>query len=260
MKGFAKSCFKNIRLNYNYACRRLGLEGYQIHQIVLRDHGLIYIPIPKNACSSVKYALYEIDTGCPFDYQKHRERGYKDIHDYYQKRAESFTGVKRLHNTDSKIFAVIRDPVKRLISCYRNRVVDLKDLEKSKPLLRQLDLPREPDLNTFVMRLEEYREASKLIEHHSRPQYRFLGDSLSYIDEVYPISELGALSKMLQGYNTDLQMRSKKSGGTSYGLKDLSEEVLERAFILYRKDYELLKEYYSPEKIRKEYKEKRSKQ
>jgi len=247
------SIASSLRLGFRYGCRRLGLPGYQIHQIYLPKERLTYIPIPKNACSTIKHALYEIEFGQRFDYDYHEEWGFRDIHDYYQKRPDAFTGINQLQHTESKIFAVVRDPLKRLISCYRNRVVDLGDLEASKPLLRQLDLPLEPDLNTFVMRLEEYREANTVIEHHSRPQHRFLGNTLSYFDEVYPIAELEKLTNMLQEYYPNLQMRSEKSGGTSFGLKDLSEEALERAIRLYHKDYELLRTFYSPDTIRETY-------
>jgi hypothetical protein len=250
-----------VRLNFCFACRRFGVPGYSIHQIRLPEENLIYIPIPKNATSSIKHALYEIEFDRQFNYEHYKKFGCRDIHNYYKKRSNAFTGTTVLENEkQADVFIVIRDPVKRLISCYRNRVVDLGDLTKTKREIKNRGLLLEPDLNTFVMQLEEYREANKIIEHHSRPQYRFLGNTLSYIDKIYPIAELKELKKMLQGYKSNLQMRSEKSGGTSFGLKDLSEEALERVLVLYQNDYELLKEYYSPEKIRKEYKEKRSKQ
>lgn len=245
-----------IRLWANFACRRLGFSNCQIHQVRLPEEGLIYIPIPKNACSSIKHALYEIEFNRKFDYSYHQEWGYKDIHDYYNKRSDAFTGVKKLENSGSSIvFTVVRDPVKRLISCYRNRVVDLKDLEQSKPHLKHKGLPVEPDLNTFILELQEYRKVNTIIEHHSRPQYQFLADKLGYIDKIFPLDKIEALKEMFREIKPDLEMRKEKSKGPSYGLRDLSAEAFEEAISFYRKDYELLAEYFSPERIRKEYKQ-----
>ena len=195
MRKRISSVFNQVRLWGRFGLRKAGISGYQIHVIELKDKQLIYIPIPKNACSTIKHALYEIEYGKEFDYDWANEWGYEDIHDYYKKRNHAFMGKNTLDSNPKTIFTVIRDPVKRLISCYRNRVVDLRDLEKSKPALHQRGLPLEPDLNTFVLRLEEYRQANKIIEHHSRPQYEFLGNGLAYIGKVFPLRRMDKLKR-----------------------------------------------------------------
>lgn len=253
MKKRISSIFNQLRLWGRYGFRKAGISGYQIHIIELINKQLIYIPIPKNACSTIKHALYEIEYGKEFDYGRAEMWGYQDIHDYYKKRKHAFMGIKMLSQRDETIFTVIREPVKRLISCYRNRVVDLGDLHKSKSVLRQRGLPLEPDLNTFVLQLEEYRQINKVIEHHSRPQHEFLGNSLHYVDKVYPLHRMEELKKMLRELKPDLQMKSEKSGGTSFNLADLSEEALKKAISFYGEDYNLLSDYYSPEYIREAY-------
>lgn len=244
------------RLNFRFAFRKLGIPGYSIHQVYLPKKQLIYIPIPKNACSSIKHALYEIEFGRPFDYDLHEKWGYRDIHNYYKKRPNAFTGKTALEaQRQASIFTLVRDPVKRLISCYRNRVVDLGDLAKSEKKLKRRGLPLKPDLNTFILNLENYREANKIIEHHSRPQQEFLGNSLSYFDHVFTLNNMDELVEMLQGYKQDLEMRREKSGGSAFSLKDLSPEALEKAISFYDQDYELLDAYYSSQKIKREYEE-----
>ncbi len=247
--------YKSIRLKYHYACRRLGIQKYAIHQICLPEQKLLYIPMPKNACSSIKYALFEIEKGKTFDPDEFRKLGYRDIHDYYQKQPQAFRSVSDLESkTSYTTFTVIRDPVKRLISCYRNRVVDLKDLEKTRIQLKLKGLTPDPDLNTFVRQLEEYRAANKVIEHHSRAQYKFLGGRLDYVDRVFPIEKIRVLTEFLQQYVEGLELPAKKADGTSYNLCDLSPEALEKAIQFYKEDYNLLKDYYTPEEIREEYK------
>ena len=256
MKKKITALSNNLRLGFCFACRKVGIPGFAIHRIHLERFGLCYIPIPKNACSSIKHALYEIEFDRPFDYAYHGEWGYADIHDYYKKRPGAFTSAENLRQkTGQEIFAVIRDPVKRLISCYRNRVVDLKDLEKSRIVLEHDGLPVEPDINTFILNLEHYRSRNKIIEHHSRPQSDFLDDSLDYLDCIFRISELDELKSMLRKYRPGLEMRAEKSGGPSFGLADLSREALDKAVSFYERDYQLLSEYYSPERILESYKQ-----
>lgn len=242
---------KNLKLYFRFACRRFGLRGYQLHQIYLPDQDLLYIPIPKNASSSTKHALYEVEYGKRFDYGLKKNDGFEDIHDYYKKRADAFTSVNKLRNMDSLTrFAIVRDPVERLVSCYRNRVVDLGDLRPTEAALKRVGLPLEPDLNTFVLNLRQYRNINKVIEHHSRPQSRFLGGTLKYLDRIVPMEQIAELEEMLQRYKPGLNMLEKKSGGTEVDTSDLSRKALNSAIRFYRKDYRLLRDFYTPDKTR----------
>ncbi len=250
MRKLAEKYFKNVRLQYHYACRRIGIKKHEIHRLYLPKQELIYIPIPKNACTSIKHALYEIEHRQSFDYPKHKILGYRDIHDYYHKQAFSFAAVSDLLNdTSFTKFAVIRDPVKRLISCYRNRVVDLKDLESGK----LGGLTGNPDINFFILNLKKYQKENKIIEHHSRPQHNFLGNTLKYLNHIFPIEHIKSLKNLLKSYQPGFVLPKSKFKGTTYQLNDLSPEALDNAIFYYKKDYDLLKNYYSPEKIWGEY-------
>lgn len=243
-----------VKLYYRFGCRRLGITGYEVHQIYLPDQKLLYIPIPKNACTSIKHAMYEIEFGKKFSSEFKEKYGYEDHHDYYKKRPGAFTGVTALRILEQVTrFAVIRDPVERLISCYRNRVLDLGDLQSSTFILNRMNLPIEPDVNTFLLNLERYRKANKSIEHHSRPQHIFLGGTLQYLDRIFPIEELDKLEEMLKNYKPDLKMLQRKSGGSDVGFSDISEKAVQFAIDFYQKDYELLKSFYKPERIREKH-------
>lgn len=243
--------WQTLKLYGRYALRRLGAKGYQVHQIYLPEQKLIYIPVPKNACTSIKHALHEIEFGTKFTPEKRDRLGMTDIHDFYQKRPEAFTSVKRLENMQQVIrFAVVRDPVDRLISCYRNRVVDLDDLQSSLFMLKKMNLPAEPDINTFVLNLDSYRKANSSIAHHAQPQHEFLGGSLDYLDKIFPIEEMEELRSMLRKYGWQYEMRTVKSGGTSFGVEDLSEEALRHAVNYYRQDYELLSSFYTSQQYK----------
>jgi len=256
MEGLLKRyiALKNeTTLWFHLICRRLGMSRYEIQHVVLPEQDLIYIPIAKNACTSILYALYEIEYNRVYDNAKLKQFGYKYVHDFYKKRSEAYTSVEKLKATDKLVFTVIRDPVKRFISCYRNRVVDLKDLEETKDLLEQKGLPLEPDINTFALRLQEYRNVNKVIEHHSRPQSHSLGNTLSYVDKIFFLDNFEEIKEFLKRFKPGLKLRQAKTGGSFFSLSDLSPEALEKIITFYSEDYRLLSEFYSPEKIRTEY-------
>lgn len=240
--------WQTCKLYGRYVLRRLNLPGYQIHQIYLPEQKLLYIPIPKNACTSVKHALHEIEFGEKFTPGKRERLGMVDIHDFYQKRDNAFTGVRQLKEMQDTVrFAIVRDPVERLISCYRNRVVDLGDLQSSLFKLEKMGLPTEPDINTFVLNLDRYRRTNSSIGHHARSQHEFLRGTLDYLDKIFPIEEMEELRSMLKKYGWKYEMRTVKSGGTCFEVDDLSEEALRHAVNYYRQDYDLLSRFYTPQ-------------
>lgn len=254
MLNSLKHIIDQIKLKYRFACRRFGIPGYEVHQIYIPEKKLLYIPIPKNACTSIKHAMYEIEFGRRFDPEFRDEHGYEDHHDYYKKRPGAFTSVRKLQEIENVTrFAVVRDPVERLISCYRNRVLDLGDLQSTASALQQMNLPVEPDINTFILNLERYRKANKKIEHHSRPQHYFFGGTIQYLDRLFPLEKPDELAEMLKNYKPDLEILKRKSGGSDVNLTDISEVALKHAVEFYHKDYELLESFYSPDDIFEKY-------
>lgn len=250
MNKIVTRILKDFRLKSWFAARKLGIKNYQVHKIVLSEQKLIYIPIPKNACTSTKQMLHRIEFGREFDTTRPVNDPYVDIHDYYKKREGAFTGTEDLNSlTDYNRFAIIRNPVERLISCYRNRVIDLGDLKTDASSLHKYGLSATPDLNTFVMNLKKYRKASKSIEHHSRPQSAFLGDTLRYLDYVFPIEDLDRLQQFLKPFSPGLTFLKRKSGGTKIEVADLTEDALRSAVRFYKKDFRLLQNYYSAEDL-----------
>lgn len=246
MKKRIIGTLKNLQLKSRFAARRLGFRNYIVHKLDLPEQELIYIPIPKNACTSTKQVLHRMEFGREFDTHRSVNDPYVDIHDYYKKRAGAFTGVEKLSfATDYTRFAILRDPVERLISCYRNRVIDLADLKQNPNSLQKYKLSDEPDLNTFVLNLKKYRKANKSIEHHSRPQSAFVGGTLSYFDSVFKIEDLDDLQLFLKQFSPELTFLKRKTGGTKISVHELSEKAFRFAVRFYKEDYVLLRDYYS---------------
>ncbi|MGB2073601.1 MAG: sulfotransferase family 2 domain-containing protein [Henriciella sp.] len=94
--------------------------------VEIKNTDLVYIPSPKVATTSLKYFLFEVNEGQKFD-DVHGDNKATHIHNH----ADGF-GAVLFSKLDMQALAgkrrisVIRDPLDRLISCYKNRVVALK--------------------------------------------------------------------------------------------------------------------------------------
>ncbi len=92
-------------------------------------------------------------------------------------------------------FAVVRDPVQRLLSVYTNRVVDRKDLHHCRNILRgHVTLPVDPDPDFFFSNLAAFCAASSAIRHHCLGAELFLGPRPLRFDRIYRTEELGELA------------------------------------------------------------------
>lgn len=91
----------------------------------------------------------------------------------------------------------MRDPVRRLLSCYANRVVYYGELSEAAagPTLRAAGLRTNPGLSEFIHRLADYSRAVPSIAHHSAPQTSFLGTDVGYNDAVFPMERISEFAK-----------------------------------------------------------------
>lgn len=203
--------------------------------------GVAYFDAPKVASSSIKIALHALETG-------EDEESYRRLHNLYRAkraRAEDFQLAAALWK-----FAVVRDPVKRMLSLYNNRIVSHRDQLrgwKSHLRLRLLLLPFEPTANEFYENLRTYPLTSGILLHHVRPQRHFLGDDLSRFDAVFPIENMGALEAALServGRQIALPRVHAEAGGVSW--EQLSAKARRKILAATASDFRLLADYYSP--------------
>lgn len=92
-------------------------------------HKISYYPVPKCACTSLKLVFFRIENG--YDFRNFRVNGkMRYIHSFYASR--KFANARDLDGDDHFRFAVVRDPVERLLSCYSNRVLYYRELSARK--------------------------------------------------------------------------------------------------------------------------------
>ena len=155
------------------------------------------------------------------------------------------------HLKDHFKFALVRDPIKRLISCYRNRVLYHSNLE---PLVEANIIQGWPSLDEFALQIDFFVEQSLVIEHHAASQSMVFNNDLSVFDKIYRMEEINQVAKDISDlYERPLKMPRDQTGGPKLNLGHLSEQAFEKLLEYYSDDYRLLSDYYSEDAIRAEY-------
>jgi len=222
-----------------------------MNAILLSKKSLGYQHIPKVACTSIKYALYQLRTGKEFS----EEKAEKNIHDYF------WNEHKDISEANFR-FIVLRDPIKRFLSAYSNRVTHHKELSKEflekkpagKLLLSKKEIPINPSLHDFIKYFKEY-QTIPTINHHTKPIIEFGIKDLDFFTHIYKMEELARLeSDILKHYNTDFKLPRLQTGGIKFKVSDLNEDEMEFLLDYYKEDYRLLSKYYTKEMILEEWK------
>lgn len=159
--------------------------------ISLALHKLAYMALPKAACSSVKEALARLDPTVTIPREDRIDA--QTWHLIYPTRR--FRSHRWDALSDHWRFCMVRDPARRLMSVYTNRVQQFCDLESSRKLkLGSSGLPLDPDPDTFFRNLAAYCRESSRIKHHAAGAWLFLGPKLRGYDRIYRTSELEDLA------------------------------------------------------------------
>ncbi|MGK7919729.1 MAG: tetratricopeptide repeat protein [Trichodesmium sp.] len=253
-KGESESALKYyiqaIEINPNQPPRIYRALKLQVFQVLkFEEIGLVYLPIPKCASTTLKYIFYSLK------FNQKYSQPIEDIHQLWY----SYTDVlESLQNLDNYFkFTVIRDPIKRLLSCYKNRVLHHKSLwlKSVRGKLENADLKLEPDINYFVENLENYFQISDAMIHHASPQNKYIGKDLNTYDLICPIENLENLRQIIsQKAKVEIEFPRLQTGGPKITLQDLTEKSLTKLIEFYAEDYQLLQDFYSVDAILQEYK------
>jgi len=224
--------------------------------VVSKKYRLAYFPIPKVACSSLKHAMFRLEHGTDFPGGSGRS-----IHQVYASaplRRRTFKDLEGVYK-----FAVVRDPVSRILATYTNKIISgdaLAGLEKSLRTrlanrlvgLTGLDaeryrsLPTRPDLDTFALNLDLYCQKYPLIYSHTRLSSYYLGEDLSRFDAIYPISALPKLEQDIRsraGAEFTIPARNVTAPSNRVSVSDMSRESFEALMTYLQPDYRLLADF-----------------
>lgn len=182
---------------------------------------------PKVAGTSLRQFLFQVENGFAFQSfevfgQQHAlaRLAKNEMMSRFEKSGIDVSGWTR--------WAVVRDPVKRALSGYSNRVQHYKELSNKAAgkVLKEFGLPADPDIDTFFANFLAYRQVSGTMARHFGPQDRFLGRDITYFDQVYRFEDLKSLTADLNArFETKIDLPWLRSEGPKYTFDDLSDET-----------------------------------
>ncbi|MTH80214.1 sulfotransferase family 2 domain-containing protein [Paracoccus aestuariivivens] len=225
--------------------------------IVCEKAGLTYTAIPKNACTSMKCFFYHINTGDDFaEVSPKKKMGYQGIHHVDGYRMGKFNPAAYDNNKDKEHAAIIRDPLDRFKSAFKNRLFQFNDI-RSRPQATEksaeLGLNDQPTFAYFIDRLEDYLRASNVIRFHLRPAHFFLGDDLSIFHHIIPLEQTESLCELVRersGMDVNT-VRANESHSAQKPDYHLNESQFNKLNTYLSSDYSFLGDYYSPRKYDK---------
>ena len=203
---------------------------------------LAYMAVPKAACSSVKATLGALDPDNPVN----DATGFSmdNIHKLYQTRRFRVHRWQRYAHCFR--FTVVRDPLKRLLGVYSNRVVALRELHTSRNFRRgHVDLTPDPDPDYFFQNLDAYIKAASTIKHHALPTSCFTGEDFSVFSRVYRTSDLGDLAADLSEIaGHPMTIPHYNSSGTPLDIDELAPRTQSAIANRLRGEYAHLADYF----------------
>lgn len=211
--------------------------------IRVEAHRIAYQALPKAGCSSVKQALARIDPDVTLPAEDaHTDFTWHRIYPTVRFRPMRW---KPFEAEEWFGFCVVRDPTKRLLSCYTDRVLKRNELRNSPKVRNNPDLPEMPDPDFFFLNLAAYRKASSTIKHHSCCATLFIGPNLSRYDRVYRTSELNRLAQDLSARaGQAVEMPRANRSAMSLSLEALKPEARDAIRPFLESQYALLSDYY----------------
>ena len=219
-----------------------------INCIKIRKFNLTYIPIPKNCSTTILHYLYKLMYGVSYEPTRIKKNGKPfHIHDFFhvdnQKKHSLHETTNFTPTENNKSFLVVREPIRRFISAFRNRVKNHKEHENT-----------QVTINDFISDLDNNINDNGSLQHHMKSQSAWIGNDLSLFDFVYDKEDAWHLNQKLKKItNTNYEFERLQIGGPWIELNELSKASLYKLFDYYEEDYNLLKKYYNIKDTETEY-------
>lgn len=201
--------------------------------IYIEPWNLIYYPIPKCACTSIKRCICDL-IKIKIDYEDQvNKKNFLDPMEekIYCKHKKIEYLKKDLHVGDFKSFVIVRNPMDRIISCYINKVI-----EKKKGL--QKEYYKTKNFDDFISICVD----NKLPNIHINPMYTFVENKkIDFILKLENIHQDWArMFKNLGIKPTPSILHQNKSNIKNKHL-NISKKTINSIYDFYKKDFEIFK-------------------
>jgi hypothetical protein len=225
----ARKCQGGVALN-----RRPSIELLDNPNVpyILPENRLAVFFSPKAAGTSVRAFLYELENGFPL--RAHTVQGRStDITTLANRLVinNRFRLVDHAAIAGYDRIALVRDPVRRVLSAFSNRVVFYQELsrENAGPALDAAGLSPDPDIDLFMANIGRYMQCSKSIARHFSHQDSFLGKSREYFRQVFRVEDMGAFEAYMNDrFGTRVSVPRLQEGGPKLDFHVLSAETRRR--------------------------------
>lgn len=213
--------------------------------VVLDQYELFYAAVPKVACTSVKHMFFVIENGRrfePFTINGHPKQIHNVAYRSFLREVYPEQRIASYHRV-----ALVRDPIKRFLSAYSNRVLHHRELsmDKAGKKLRALGLQPRPDLDMFVERHAEYLEAHPSILHHTRPMSDFLGTDAGYFSKLYALDNMDQFVRDIAARTgKEVEIGREQTGGRKFKPSDLTGAQIDKIKAYYASDYRTFGDYF----------------
>lgn len=209
--------------------------------LIIPQHSLFYAAVPKIACTTLKHFFYTAQTGEIFD---PNVQG-KTLHQVWP--GLFFDDYPETAKAMDHRITIVRNPLKRFLSAYQNRVHHHGELSQAKAgnRLKELDLKPDPSLDEFIDHLDLYRKAHSSIAHHTQPMTDFLGQDPTYFTHIYnmqQLEEMAADINAIMGTSVTLP-HLQRTHRAKLQPDDLSETQRRKLRNFYAKDFEIFTDY-----------------
>ncbi len=208
--------------------------AYAIFENKKTGKKLVYYPVAKNANSSAKLFFLKhlnIDKNYYFlsdkvpEYILNSDTKYKNLDKKYNlvNFLPSYTPFEKI-DVDEKC-CIIRDPLKRFISAYKNRILFHRDSSFQ---------------NLNIDEIIEKLENNLFDNRHFLPQSYWLGNNLKYFTIVSNISNMETFIKGVNNFfQKEVEFPQIQTGGTQENI-DLKNEQIIKLKKIYSSDYDLI--------------------
>jgi hypothetical protein len=193
---------------------------------------LVYYPCPKNANSSAKlFFAQHLDLANNFIFVSDEVPRYKQEKKHFGNKQNlvNFLPTKQpFKKIDADIrCCILRDPIDRFVSSYKNRILYHHDQEFSE--------------HTVDMVIEKL-EINNFENKHFLPQSFFLGKSLSYYDFYVDIKNISKFESYINTFfEKKIGFPKIQTGGKNYKIL-LNKDQIKKIKKIYFEDFDLLKQ------------------